>query len=45
MKFWDTGNEQKKTDTFDFERNKRELLENLDYLMGMSVSGSIVVCC
>ena len=37
MKFWDTGNEQKKTDVFDFERNKRELLENLDYLMGMSV--------
>ena len=37
MKFWDTGNEQKKTDTFDFERNKKELLENLDYLMGMSV--------
>jgi hypothetical protein len=36
-KFWDTGTEQKKTDTFDFERNKRELLENLDYLMGMSV--------
>ena len=28
-KFWDTGKEQKKTDTFDFERNKRELLENL----------------
>jgi hypothetical protein len=36
-KFWDTGNEPKKTDTFDFEKNKRELLENLDYLMSMSV--------
>jgi hypothetical protein len=37
MKFWDTGTEIKKTDAFDFERNKRELIENLDYLFAMSV--------
>lgn len=37
MKFWDTGNEAKKTDVFDFEKNKRELIENLDYLFTMSV--------
>lgn len=37
MKFWDTGNEAKKTDTFDFERSKKELIENLDYLFAMSV--------
>lgn len=37
MKFWDTGNEAKKTDAFDFERNKKELIQNLDYLFGMSV--------
>ena len=37
MKFWDTGNEAKKTDAFDFERNKKELVQNLDYLFGMSV--------
>lgn len=37
MKFWDTGNEIKKTDAFDFERSKRELIENLDYLFTMSV--------
>ena len=37
MKFWDTGNEAKKTDAFDFERSKRELIENLDYLFAMSV--------
>jgi hypothetical protein len=37
MKFWDTGNEAKKTDAFDFERSKRELIENLDYLFTMSV--------
>jgi hypothetical protein len=37
MKFWDTGTEIKKTDTFDFERNKKELIENLDYLFQMSV--------
>ena len=37
MKFWDTGTEIKKTDAFDFERNKRELIENLDYLFTMSV--------
>ena len=37
MKFWDTGTEIKKTDAFDFQRNKRELIENLDYLFTMSV--------
>ena len=37
MKFWDTGTEIKKTDAFDFERSKRELIENLDYLFAMSV--------
>jgi hypothetical protein len=37
MKFWDTGTEIKKTDAFDFERNKKELIENLDYLFQMSV--------
>jgi len=37
MKFWDTGTEIKKTDTFDFERNKKELVQNLDYLFAMSV--------
>jgi hypothetical protein len=37
MKFWDTGNEAKKTDAFDFDRNKKELIENLDYLFSMSV--------
>ena len=37
MKFWDTGTEIKKTDAFDFERNKKELIENLDYLFKMSV--------
>jgi hypothetical protein len=37
MKFWDTGNEAKKTDAFDFERSKKELIENLDYLFTMSV--------
>jgi hypothetical protein len=37
MKFWDTGTEIKKTDAFDFERNKRELIENLDYLFAMTV--------
>ena len=36
-KFWDTGNEPKKSAGFDFEKNKTELLENLDYLMSMSV--------
>jgi hypothetical protein len=37
MKFWDTGTEIKKTDAFDFERNKKELVQNLDYLFAMSV--------
>ena len=37
MKFWDTGNEAKKTDAFDFERSKKELIENLDYLFAMTV--------
>ena len=37
MKFWDTGTEIKKTDAFDFERSKKELIENLDYLFTMSV--------
>lgn len=37
MKFWDTGNMPKKEDGFDFDRNKAELVENLDYLFAMSV--------
>ena len=37
MKFWDTGNEPKKEEGFDFDRNRQELIGNLDYLFAMSV--------
>jgi hypothetical protein len=36
MKFWDTGEEQKKAG-FDFEKEKAELIANLQYLFAMSV--------
>ena len=36
MKFWDTG-EETNTETFDFHREKKALIDNLDYLFAMSV--------
>ena len=36
MKFWDTG-EETNTETFDFHREKKALIDNLNYLFAMSV--------
>lgn len=36
MKFWDTNEEEKKSE-FDFDKEKKALIQNLDYLFAMSV--------
>lgn len=36
MKFWDTNEEEKKSE-FDFEKEKKALIQNLDFLLAMSV--------